>query len=108
MVIDNETLNLKLKSYVSDVQKIIPVSKAYLFGSYAKGTPHEWSDVDVCFFSDFFGANSVENTVLLMKLAWKYNPDICFEPQGFSTAELGNDNPFIKEVLRTGQEIPLE
>jgi predicted nucleotidyltransferase len=26
------------------------VVKAYLFGSWAKGTEHAWSDIDVCLF----------------------------------------------------------
>jgi predicted nucleotidyltransferase len=109
MVVDSETLQNKLKSYVADVKKTIPLDKVYLYGSYAKGTPHEWSDVDVCFFSKAFeGRKSVDITCELMEIAWKYNPDICFEQNAFPTSEIENDNPFVKEVLRTGREINIE
>ncbi|GHV22525.1 hypothetical protein AGMMS49959_13500 [Planctomycetales bacterium] len=106
MVIDPQTLNDKLTSYIADVKGIIPIDKVYLYGSYAKGTPHEWSDVDVCFFSQYFmGKKTVDIVCDLLAIARKYNPDICFEPNAFPTAELENDNPFVKEVLRTGKEI---
>jgi predicted nucleotidyltransferase len=109
MVIDAQTLDNKLNSYIADVKQNMPIDKVYLYGSYAKGTPHEWSDVDVCFFSkQFEGEKSVNIISKLMEIAWKYNPDICFEPNAFPTSELENDNPFVKEVLRTGKEIILE
>jgi hypothetical protein len=31
--------------------------------------------------------------------------DIEIDPRAFPTSELDNDNPFVKEVLRTGFEI---
>jgi hypothetical protein len=46
-------------------------------------------------------------TVRLLELSEKYNPEVCFEPHCFHTPELENDNPFVKEVLRTGREISL-
>jgi len=30
---------------------------------------------------------------------------VYFEPIVFGTSELKNDNPFVKEILRTGKEI---
>ncbi|GMO15848.1 MAG: hypothetical protein Ta2A_25860 [Treponemataceae bacterium] len=108
MVIDAETLNSKLNSYVADVKKVMPIDKVYLYGSYARGTPHKWSDVDVCFFSKAFESrSSIDVVVDLMEIAWKYNPAICFEPRAFPTSELENDNPFVKEIVRTGREIAL-
>ena len=29
-----------------------------------------------------------------------------FEPIVFETSEIENDNPFVKEILRTGKDIP--
>jgi len=54
MVADVKTVNGVLSSYVAEVKKEMPIDKAYLFGSYAKGNPREDSDLDVCFFSDYF------------------------------------------------------
>jgi predicted nucleotidyltransferase len=84
----------------------MPIDKAVLYGSYAKGNASRWSDVDICFFSKAFeDRRDVDVIVDLLGLARKYNPDICFEPNVFPTSELENDNPFVKEVLRTGREI---
>jgi predicted nucleotidyltransferase len=108
MVIDAQTLNKNLASYILDVIKAIPIDRVYLYGSYANGAPHEWSDVDVCFFSDYFhGKNRIDVLCELSRFARKYNPDICFEPNAFPTSELTNDNPFVKEILRTGKEISI-
>jgi predicted nucleotidyltransferase len=86
----------------------MPIDRAFLFGSYARGTPHEWSDVDMCFFSPAFeGRRGVDVGVELLEIAHPYLPEIRFEPHSFPTSELVNDNPFVKEVLRTGREIPL-
>jgi predicted nucleotidyltransferase len=88
------------------VKQAMPIDKAVLYGSYAKGNASPWSDVDICFFSKAFeDKRDVDVITDLLGLARKYNPDICFEPNVFPTSELENDNPFVKEVLRTGREI---
>jgi predicted nucleotidyltransferase len=67
MVIDIKTLDTELKSYIGDVNKHIPIDKVYLFGSYAKGTPNEWSDVDVGIFSKYFeNKKTVDMSIELM------------------------------------------
>lgn len=39
------------QSTVAALRTRIPVEKAYLFGSYAEGRPHEDSDIDIAAFS---------------------------------------------------------
>jgi predicted nucleotidyltransferase len=108
MVIDVKTLENLLQSYILGVKKIMPIDRVFLFGSYAAGSPHEWSDVDICFFSDYFeGKNSIDVGVKLLGAAHEYLPDVVIEPHAFATRELANDNPFVKEVLRTGREIKI-
>ena len=41
----------------------------------------------------------------LFYLKIKYDKDLQIEPNAFPTSELYNDNPFVKEILRTGREI---
>jgi hypothetical protein len=36
----------------------------------------------------------------------KYDPRVCIEPRVFPVSELGNDNPFVKEVQKYGILIP--
>jgi len=107
MVADVKTVNGVLSSYVAEVKKEMPIDKAYLFGSYAKGNPREDSDLDVCFFSDYFEDKWVIDIgVELLRIAEKYNKIIEIEPHTFATSELNDDNPFIQEILRTGIELP--
>jgi predicted nucleotidyltransferase len=107
MAVDYETVNRAVKSYVAEVKAAIPIDKVYLFGSYAKGTANEYSDVDICFFSKSFEDDQDEDIFLkLFRLKRKYAREAVYiEPHTFATYQLYNDNPFVKEVLRTGREI---
>ena len=105
MAINIETVDQTVKNYVADVKKAMPIDFAFLFGSYAKGTATEHSDVDLCFFSHSFeNQSSIDIMMKLMRLSRKYR-DIDIEPHVFPTSELKNDNPFVKEILQTGREI---
>jgi predicted nucleotidyltransferase len=106
MALDVETVMDTVEKYVADVKNIYPIDKVYLYGSYAKGTQRWDSDVDLCFF--LRGIDSRQSTdvgITLLGMTRKYDPRICIEPRVFPVSELGNDNPFVKEVLRTGYEI---
>lgn len=109
MAVDAETLEKTLQSYIVDVKKTMQIDRAFLFGSYSKGSPNEWSDVDVCIFSDYFeGRDSIDIGMELLDAAYKYLPELVIEPHTFPTRELENDNPFVKEVLRTGRELKID
>ena len=55
MATDIETVMQLSKRYADDVRRVMPVDKAVLFGSYAKGTADALSDIDICFFLDNYG-----------------------------------------------------
>jgi predicted nucleotidyltransferase len=81
------------------------VDRVMLFGSYAKGTADKCSDVDICFFLDNYGGKlRVDIIGDLLRLTHGYKGAF-FEPIAFPTSEIYNDNPFVKEILRTGKEI---
>jgi predicted nucleotidyltransferase len=104
MAVDYEAVKKKATDYADEVRRELPVDRAYLFGSYANGTATELSDVDVAFFfRDYGGDTRFDIGLRLLKLCRHY--DAYFEPLVFETAEIGRDNPFVKEILRTGQEI---
>lgn len=46
-----EELRDILDRTVQEARRHFDVAAAYLFGSYANGDPHEWSDIDVALFS---------------------------------------------------------
>jgi predicted nucleotidyltransferase len=105
MAADFEAVTNIAKDYANAVRNALPVDRAYLFGSYAKGTATERSDIDVCFFlKSFDGLRRVDVIRKLLQLTDSYG-SVGFEPLAFQASELENDNPFVKEILRTGREI---
>jgi predicted nucleotidyltransferase len=105
MAVDFEAVNQLCRQYADDVRRAMPVDKVMLFGSYAKGTADERSDIDICFFLDnYSGKRRMDILEDLLWLTEDYK-GAYFEPIVFETSELENDNPFVKEILRTGREI---
>jgi len=105
MAVDIEAVTQVAKQYADDVRRVMPVDKVMLFGSYAKGTADKMSDIDICFFLDSYSGK--RRMDILEKLLWLTEgyKGAFFEPIVFETSELENDNPFVKEILRTGKEI---
>ena len=107
MAIDYEAVMQAVGEYAREVAGVLPVSKAVLYGSYAKGAANEYSDVDICFFLDSFGnKRRVDIVSKMLSLTQNYNT-IYIEPRAFETSDIGNGNPFVNEVLATGKEIPI-
>ena len=79
-----------------------PVTRAFLYGSYAKGNPREDSDIDLAIF--LYPLNDVfEMQVEMLKLTWDFDTRI--EPHPFHEEELIQRGPIIEEIIRTGIEI---
>lgn len=76
--------------------------KVYLFGSAAKNTAHEWSDIDLLLISDQFSDNVFENLKLYSKINIKY-PVI--ETYPYPTKHFYEGDDFIKEISNEGIEI---
>lgn len=95
-----------IEEYLSELSKQIPIQKAILFGSYAKGTPHQYSDVDIAIFSDYFKDMSrVDGIHFLILSAMDYDMDI--EPQPFTMDEYDEPVGLVEEILKTGIELEL-
>ncbi|MDR1654722.1 MAG: nucleotidyltransferase domain-containing protein [Treponema sp.] len=105
MAIDIETIGREARRYAAEVSRELPVEKALLFGSCAKGYAAETSDVDICFFlKDYNGKQRVEIITELLGIGGKYRT-IPFEPIVFETAEIQSGNPFVREILATGIDL---
>ena len=105
MAADFKAMTQKARSFAEDVKKVMPVDKAILFGSYAKGYATELSDVDVCFFlKDLNGKHPAEIIAKLLGMGRKY-PDVPFEPLVFESSEIQRGNPFVNEILAEGIEL---
>ena len=106
MAVNIETVNNVVQQYIADVKKAMPIDKVYLYGSFAKGMQRETSDVDICFFSHVFESRRMLDVLTdLFYLKIKYDRDVLIEPNAFPTSELYADNPFVKEIVRTGREL---
>jgi predicted nucleotidyltransferase len=105
MAVDVEAVKQLAAQYADDVRTALPVQKAVLYGSYAKGTATELSDIDICFFLDTFNEKSRADIIIqLLGIGGKYR-GVFFEPNAFPVSSLSNDNPFVKEIVQTGIEV---
>jgi len=104
VTISKELLNI-INNYVLELSKEININKVILFGSYAKGTNHEDSDIDLAIFSDdFSNMERIEALKFLLLKASDLTIDL--QPQPFTLADLEDeDNWLAKEVEETGIEL---
>lgn len=66
----------------------IPVSSAYLFGSYAKNNANVFSDIDICVISSEFGDDYFEDSLKLKNIANKI--DYRIEPVPFAIHDMND------------------
>ena len=97
----------EIKEYIEALHEDkLPIKKVILFGSYAKGTQHKWSDIDLCIispkFKDFFEA---------MQYLWLKrvsDKGLTIEPVGFSPKDFKDEyDSLVDEIKNTGVEIPV-
>ncbi|MDP8204822.1 MAG: nucleotidyltransferase domain-containing protein [Candidatus Tenebribacter mawsonii] len=94
-----EIINIA-KKYLDFLKKEkFQISKAYLFGSYAKGTNGTESDIDIAFIFNEL-KDEIDMQIQLMKLRRKF--DLRIEPHPFEKKDLDEENPFLNEILQTG------
>jgi predicted nucleotidyltransferase len=90
-----------VKKYIVELgKKDIQIDKAYLFGSYARGTATQWSDIDVALLTRKFIGDSFDFKFLLMKIAREI--DLHIEPHPYLVKDFRKDNPIAAEVMKTG------
>ncbi|MDD2482339.1 MAG: nucleotidyltransferase domain-containing protein [Lutispora sp.] len=95
-----------IEDYINNLSKQIPINKVIIFGSYAKGTTHKYSDVDIAIFSDYFKDMSrIDGIYFLLLNAVDYEIDL--EPQPFTMDEYNQPVGLVSEIIRTGIELPL-
>ncbi len=98
----NQASKIALK-YINFIKKQDSnVRKAYIFGSYVKGTMQEDSDIDLAIiFKELH--DTFDMQVKLMKLRRKFDTRI--EPHAFRESDFEISNPLVNEILKTGLEI---
>ena len=89
-----------VRQYIANLKNaVISISKAYLFGSYARNQANENSDIDVLLVSDVFDTN--DDVVLSRPWSPKYRIDYRIEPVAMGLKRFKTDeNSIILEVVR--------
>jgi predicted nucleotidyltransferase len=87
------------QQYVNAICAKYPLTRALVFGSYAKGTYHANSDIDVAVVLKN-ADNLFDTQVALMRL--RNDDDLLIEPHVFREKEFTTDNPLVHEILQTG------
>ena len=78
----------------------IPIKEAVLFGSYAMGNYREWSDIDIALVSDIFEGDRIDDKDKIRSITLSVSSEIEVVP--FTPNDFTLQNPFVKEILRTG------
>jgi len=89
-----------INNYLKELNRNnIPVKEALLFGSYAKGNYHKWSDIDIALVSDIFEGDLIDDKDKIRSITLSVSSIIEVFP--FSPIDFNIQNPFVKEILKT-------
>lgn len=92
-----------IKKYVEKISQYYKIEAIILFGSYAKGTENEDSDIDIAIISSDF-SDIIEDGAKLIGLTWKIDTRI--EPHPITTEDYQKiSNPFVREIVDTGIKV---
>jgi uncharacterized protein len=81
----------------------IKIDKLYLFGSYARGTADDDSDIDIAVVSnDFKGDRFIDRRILV---PLRRNIDRRIEPIPFRPEDFQEYNPLVDEIVKYGMRI---
>jgi predicted nucleotidyltransferase len=94
----------QIERFVARLNRELDVAQVILFGSYAYGRPHEWSDVDIAVISPSFAAmGQVARLERLEQIAWEAEAH-AVEPVGLTPEEYAqaSDLSLLGEVREKG------
>ena len=102
--IDNKLIMEIVQKYVEKICENYKVYAIILFGSYAKGTNNENSDIDIAIITDDFENDIFDEELNLMKLRRKIDTRI--EPHLIRIKDYKNaETPLIQEIIDTGIKV---
>ena len=99
----NQDILDSINKFVEQIKKKYNVVAIIVFGSYAKGTENENSDIDVAVISDDFD-DIYDSMAVLMGMTWDIDARI--EPHPIKKKDFDEvSDYFIKEVIDTGIKV---
>lgn len=94
---------LKIASqYIDILRNKYVILQAFMFGSFAKGTNHEDSDIDIAIVIKNV-SDIIDTQIDMMKLRRKV--DLRIEPHPFIVNDFNIGNPVVNEILKSGIKI---
>jgi uncharacterized protein len=94
----------KIKRYILRLEENkIHIEKAVLFGSYAKETYNEWSDIDLALVSKSFQGIRYNDIEKIRK--FKFDIDYSISPLPYTIEDFNDEDLFVKEIKETGINI---
>jgi len=95
-----------VRNYAREIESHgVRLRTVILYGSFAKKTQHEWSDIDVALVADDFTGWYPEDKKLFPYVGIK-KPYIRIEANTYPTDYFNiGDDPFVEEIVRTGIKI---
>ena len=93
-----------IKKYIEKISKYYKIEAIILFGSYAKGTQHADSDIDIAIITNDIKNDIFDEELNLMRL--RRDIDTRIEPHLIRIEDYKNaDTPFIQEIIDTGIKV---
>jgi predicted nucleotidyltransferase len=91
-----------VESYAREIEAYgVRLRTVMLFGSFAKGTQHEWSDIDVTLVADEFTGLGFIDKKLFPYIGIK-QPYLRIESKTYPTEYFRAGDPFIEEIKKEG------
>jgi predicted nucleotidyltransferase len=86
-------------AYIGSISAKYSIKQAILFGSFAKGTYHDDSDIDIAIVMNNV-VDIIDTQIDLMILRRKV--DLRIEPHPFMVGDFNRSNPVVNEILKYG------
>ncbi len=90
------------RRYLNIVSSRYQVESVILFGSFAKGTNHTDSDIDLAIIFSSID-DIIEMQIELLKM--RTDDDLLIEPHPFIMSDFNISNPVVSEILKDGIEL---
>ena len=97
----NEAIKIA-KRYIDSINKKYPIENAILFGSFAKGTNHSDSDIDIAIV--FKTVDDIIDMQIEL-LCLRSDDDLLIEPHPFTVTDFEITNPMVAEIMENGIDI---
>ncbi|MBI9039676.1 MAG: nucleotidyltransferase domain-containing protein [Bacteroidales bacterium] len=97
----SEAIKIAIR-YTDSISRKYRIENVILFGSYAKGTNHADSDIDLAIIFTSID-DIIDMQIELMKM--RTDDDLMIEPHPYSLSDFQTSDPVVSEILKNGVEL---